>query len=319
MQYYHAILERLERVPGVDAVAVVNNLPLSGVNTTLLLETPGRDPIGVPARTISAQYFRVMGIPLVAGRFFTDADTGDAPPVCIVNEHLAAQAFPGRDAIGQKLADNATIVGVVRNTPQMSYEAPPKEELYRPYQQVIFGVFLSTMVVRTSRDPLSLAPALRKEVWAVDPNQPIVKVETMDQIITSSIWRPRFSAWLFSVLGGLALLLTSAGVYSVMAYTTALRAREIGIRVALGATPPNVVATIVTGAMVPLVTGLVVSGVASLFLARMLASVLYEVKVSDPATYAGAAAILVVIGAVASAIPAWRAATGDPVEALRTE
>jgi ABC-type antimicrobial peptide transport system permease subunit len=180
-------------------------------------------------------------------------------------------------------------------------------------------VFLSTLVVRTSRDPLSLAPALRNEVWSVDPNQPIVKVETMDQIITNSIWRPRFSAWLFSVLGGLALLLTSAGVYSVMTYTTALRAREIGIRVALGATPPNVVATIVKGAMVPLVIGLLVSGVASLFLARLLASVLYEVKVSDPVTYAGAAAILVGIGAVASAIPAWRAATGDPVEALRTE
>jgi predicted permease len=319
MQYYRAILERLEHVPGVEAVAVVNNLPLSGVNTTLLLEPPGRDPIGVLTRTISAQYFRVMGIPLVAGRFFTDADTGDAPPVCIVNERLAAQAFPGRDPIGQKLADGATVVGVVRNTPQMSYESPPKEEMYRPYQQVIFGVFLSTMVMRTSRDPLSLAPALRKEVWAVDPNQPIVKMETMDQIIANSIWRPRFSAWLFSALGGLALLLTSAGVYSVMAYTTALRAREVGIRVALGAQPRNVVAAIVKSAMVPLVTGLLVSGVASLFLARLLASVLYEVKASDPATYAGAAAILVGVGAVASAIPAWRAATGDPVEALRTE
>ena len=319
MQYYHAILERLDRVPGVEAVAVVNNLPLSGVNTTLLLEPPGRDPIGVLTRTISAQYFRVMGIPLVAGRFFTDADTGDAPPVCIVNERLAAQAFAGRDPIGQKLADGATVVGVVRNTPQMSYEAPPKDEMYRPYQQVIFGVFLSTMVMRTSRDPLSLVPSLRKEVWAVDPNQPIVKVETMDEIITNSIWRPRFSAWLFSALGGLALLLTSAGVYSVMAYTTALRAREVGIRVALGAQPRDVVAAIVKGAMVPLVTGLVVSCVASLFLARLLASVLYEVKASDPATYAGAAAILLGVGVVASAIPAWRAANGDPVEALRTE
>src|SRR6476469_10034328 len=115
----------------------------------------------------------------------------------------------------------------------------------------MFGVFLSTMVMRISRDPLSLVSALRKEMWAVDPNQPIVKVETMEQIITNSIWRSRFSAWLFSALGGLALLLTSAGVYSVMAYTTALRAREVGIRVALGAQPRNVVAAIVKGAMVP--------------------------------------------------------------------
>ena len=319
MQYYAAIVDRLQRVPGVEAAAVVNNLPLSGVNTALMLEPPGKDPITVPARTISANYFKVMGIPLVAGRFFTDADTGDAPPVCILNEYLAAEVFPGRDPIGQKLPDGATVVGVVRNTPQMSYETPPKQEMYRPYQQVIFGVFLSTIVLRTSGDPLSLAPAVRKEVWAVDPNQPIVKVETMDQVIANSIWRPRFSAWLFSVLGGLSLLLTSAGVYSVMAYTTALRARDFGIRVAMGATPANVVAGIVKGAMAPLIGGLVVSGVASVFLARLLASVLYKVEATDPASYAGAAVILLGIGALASAIPAWRAATGDPVQALRTE
>src|ERR1039458_8202403 len=138
----------------------------------------------------------------------------------------------------------ATVVGVVRNSPQMSYETPPKGELYRPYRQAIFGVFLSTIVVRTSGEPLTLAAALRKEVWAVDTHQPIVKVETMNDVIANSIWRPRFSAWLFSVLGGLALVLTAAGIYSVVAYTTMLRAREVGIRVAMGATPADVVAVI---------------------------------------------------------------------------
>jgi ABC-type antimicrobial peptide transport system permease subunit len=153
----------------------------------------------------------------------------------------------------------------------------------------------------------------------VDPDQPIVKVETMNDVIADSIWRPRFSAWVFTVLGGLALLLTSAGVYSVVSYTATLRAREVGIRVALGATPANVVATILRGAMLPLAAGLAVSLAAALLLSRLLASLLYEIGSNDPVTYAVAVAVLLATGAVASARPAWRAAAGDPLQALRTE
>ena len=255
---------------------------------------------------------------------FSEADVTGSQPVAILNEYLARQLFPGREAVGQRLPaagrEGAPIVvGVVRNSPQMSYEAPPKAELYRPYQQAMFGVFLSTVVVRTAGDPLALASTLRKEVWAVDANQPVVKVETMDEVIANAIWRPRFSAWLFSVLGGLALVLTAAGVYSVVAYTTTLREREVEIRVALGATPGDIIATIVRGAMLPLITGLAISGIAALFLSRMLASILYEIKGSDPVTYIGAGALLLAIGTVASARPAWRAAAGDPVRALRME
>jgi predicted permease len=324
MQYYREVTERLARVPGVEAAAVVNNLPLSDVNTTTSLPVPGAEPLGLSTRTISPQYFSVMGIPLVSGRWFTESDVTGSQPVAILNESLARQLFPDRDAVGQMLPaagqEGAPIVvGVVRNSPQMSYEAPPKAELYRPYQQAMFGVFLSTVVVRTAGDPLALANTLRKEVWAVDASQPIVKVETMDDVIANSIWRPRFSAWLFSVLGGLALVLTAAGVYSVVAYTTTLREREVGIRVALGATPADVIRAIVRGAMIPLITGLAVSGIAALFLSRLLASILYEVKATDPVTYIGAGAILLAIGAVASARPAWKAAAGDPVKALRME
>jgi predicted permease len=320
MSYYRELVERLQRVPGVDAVAVVNNLPLSGVNTSLSGEIPGLEGVVVPARTISAQYFSVMGIPILAGRAFTDADTLNSAPVVIINEFMARVLFPNRDPVGQFLPGGSVkIVGVVKNTPVMSYEAPPKAEMYRPYQQVMFGVFLSTLVVRTARDPLTLAPTLRKAVWAVDPDQPIVKVEMMDDIIANSIWRPRFSAWLFSVLGALALALTAAGVYSVVAYTTSLRAREVGIRVALGATPGEVVALIVRGAMLPLSVGLIVSALGALFLSRLLASILYEVKATDPVTYIGAAAVMLGIGAIASVRPAWKVAYGDPVAALRSE
>jgi ABC-type antimicrobial peptide transport system permease subunit len=141
----------------------------------------------------------------------------------------------------------------------------------------------------------------------------------MDDIIANSIWRPRFSAWLFSVLGALALALTAAGVYSVVAYTTSLRAREVGIRVALGATPGEVVALIVRGAMLPLSAGLIVSAVGAMFLSRLLASILYEIKATDPVTYIGAAAVMLGIGAIASVRPAWKVAHGDPVAALRAE
>src|SRR5260370_42655858 len=138
----------------------------------------------------------------------------------------------------------------------------------------------------------------------------------MDDVIADSIWRPRFSAWVFSVLGGLAVLLTCAGIYSVVAYTTNLRAREIGIRVALGATPQKVVAVILRDAMLPLAAGLAVSLVAALLLSRLLSSLLYEIGSTDPLTYVIAGALLLSIGAVASARPSWKPAPGDPLHAL---
>ena len=319
MAYYREIVDRLQRIPGVRDAAVVNNLPLSGANTSTPLPWNGEEVLLV-SRTISPRYFSAMGIPLIAGRVFRDADQTGAPPVAIVNEYLAQQLFPNRNPLGQTMpASDRTVVGVVRNASQAAYDQPAKGELYLPYQQIMFGIFLSTIVVRTSGEPLSLASALRKEVWAVDANQPIMKVETMDDVIADSIWRPRFSAWIFSVLGGLALLLTSAGVYSVVAYTTALRAREMGIRVALGATPRKVVALVLRSAMTPLTIGFAISLVAALLLSRLLVSLLYEIAGTDPMTYLGAGVLLLAIGAVATFRPAWKAAGVDPVKALRTE
>jgi ABC-type antimicrobial peptide transport system permease subunit len=191
--------------------------------------------------------------------------------------------------------------------------------VYIPYQQFIFATFMSTIVVRTEGEPTALAAALRKEVWAVDPNQPVVKVETMEQVIANSIWRPRFSAWIFSVLSGLSVLLTAFGVYGVVAYTSTLRAREVGIRVALGATANDVLAVILRGAMVPLMVGLGLSVVTTLLLSRLLTNLLYGVSSSDLLTYLSAGTLLLLIGAAASARPAWRAATRDPLGTLRAE
>jgi putative ABC transport system permease protein len=211
------------------------------------------------------------------------------------------------------------VVGVVANAWQSRYDQPAAGEVYIPYRQYIFGTFLSTIVVRTSGDPLVLAETLRKQIWTVDPSEPVLKVETMDDVIADSIWRPRFSAWIFGALAGLAFLLTSAGIYGVVAYTTALRTKEVGIRVALGATPRNVVSIVLRSAIIPLTTGLIAGAIAALMLTRLLSSLLYETSSTDLAAYLSATALLLALGITASLRPAWRAATADPLHSLRTE
>jgi len=325
MAYFQQLVERLQTIPGVSAVAVVNNLPLSPANTTLSepLRSASAETTGnLRARCVSPRYFAVMGIPLLAGRDFSAADNSTVPAVVILNEHLARHLFPDGNAVGRSVSGggkSSTVIGVVKDAPQMSYEAPAQDEVYFSYQQLIFGSFLAAVVVRTVDDPLALAGILQKEVWAVNRDQPIVKVETMSDVIADSIWRPRFSSWVLAAIGGLALLLMSAGVYGVIAYTANLRAHEVGIRVALGARPREVVAVILRDTMLPVAAGLAASTVAALLLHRLLSSLLYGVSGADPLTYASSAAVLAGVGALASAGPAWKAATADPVKALRSE
>ena len=323
IEFYRQVLDRLAIVPGVRAVAVVNNLPLSEANTTTVYRGPDGAILGVMTRTVSEQYFAVMGIRLLQGRAFSEADQSGAPLVAIINEYLARLFFPDRNPIGQYLpsdsAKKTMVVGIVSNAWRSRYDQPAAGEVYIPYRQYIFGTFLSTIVARTTGDPLTMAETLRKQIWAVDPNEPVLKIQTMDDVIAASIWRPRFSAWIFAMLGGLALLLTSAGIYGVVAYTTALRSMEVGIRVALGATPGNVVVVVLRGAMVPLTTGLIAGCLAALIFSHLLSSLLYETSHTDSVIYLGAAVLLLALGVIASIRPAWRAATADPLEALRTE
>jgi predicted permease len=323
IEFYRQVLERLQVVPGVRAVAVVNNRPLSEANTTTAYRGPDGATLGVMTRTVSSQYFAVMGIRFLQGRGFSEADQAAAPRVAIINEYLARLFFPDRNPIGQYLPEDSPVkvqvVGVVANAWQSRYDQPAAGEVYIPYRQYIFGTFLSTIVVRTSGDPLVLAETLRKQIWTVDPSEPVLKVETMDDVIADSIWRPRFSAWIFGALAGLAFLLTSAGIYGVVAYTTALRTKEVGIRVALGATPRNVVSIVLRSAIIPLTTGLIAGAIAALMLTRLLSSLLYETSSTDLAAYLSATALLLALGITASLRPAWRAATADPLHSLRTE
>jgi predicted permease len=326
-EFYARVLARLEHLPQISAVAVVNNPPLSHVNTSLSTQFRSADgaPMAITTRTISPQYFAAMGTPLLRGRLFSDGDTLDSPPVAIINEYMARHMFPDRDAVGRFLPSQkpgtrgAKIVGVVKDAWQLDYSAPITGELYLPFRQLIFGSFMSTFVVRTTADPVSLAPAIRREVWSIDPNEPVTKIETLRDVIDDAIWIPRFSAWIFSVMALMALALTAAGIYAVVAYTSALRARELGIRVAVGAAPGDVVADVLRRIMIPLLYGLVVSVAAALLVTKLIASLLYGVGPGDPLTYAISFLLLAGMGVLASVRPAWKAATADPLAALRTE
>ena len=324
MAYLHELVQRVERIPGIRAAAVVNNLPLSGANTSIEFKSLDGKRLLNSARTISPGYFAAMGIPILAGRAFTEADQAGAPGVVILNRSMARRLFGDRDPLGLPMPEDRpgekpTVVGVVQDSAQSSYDQPAQPEMYIPYRQYVFGVFLTTVVVRTSGDPLAVADAARKAIWDVDAGQPVVTVETMDDVVADSIWRPRFSAWVFSVLGALALLLTAGGVYGVIAYTTARRAREVGIRVALGARPLQVAVLVFMEALKPLAIGLAISLIAARLLSHWLASLLYEIGAGDPATYLLVAVLLLAIGMAASFGPAWRAASSNPIEALRSE
>jgi ABC-type antimicrobial peptide transport system permease subunit len=239
---------------------------------------------------------------------------------------MARHLFPDRDAVGQFLPSEqgppkmgAKVVGVVKDAWQMDYTAPITGEVYLPFRQLIFGTFMSTFVIRTTADPVSLAPAIRREVWSIDPNEPVTKMETLRDVIDDAIWIPRFSAWIFSVMALMALALTAAGIYAVVAYTSALRARELGIRVAVGAAPRDVAADVLRRIMIPLTGGLLVSVAAALLVSKLIASLLYGVGPGDPLTYAISFLLLAGTGVLASVRPAWKAAKADPLAALRTE
>jgi predicted permease len=321
--YYQRLLEQIERINGPGSAALVSNLPLSGINTNLAWPSANGETIKVSAISVSSQYFAVMGIPLVSGRLFTPAERDGSAPVVVVNERLASELFPGRSAVGQSLPVSQEakirIVGVVKDSWQAKYDQQVVAEMYLPYEQSMRWAFASSIVIRTDRDRSITAEALQQAIWAVDPNQPITRIEGMDEILSDAIWRPRFSAWAFSLLGLIALLLSALGTYAVVNYTSALRMREVGIRMCVGATARDVVRMVVTEAMRPLAIGLAVGGLATLGLARYLSSVLYETSSWEPEPYLGAAAVLLAASILASLRPALRAASADPVSVLRAE
>jgi predicted permease len=328
---YEEIIRRARMLPGVSAVAAAIALPFDGSrgSATITIDGGESDSISrvptVQTNTASTGYFELMGIRVLGGRTFTDQDDQHAAPVGVISRAMARRYFAGGDPVGRRIhfggarSDNPwiTIVGVVDDVKYERIEDQPRPVLYRPLRQAS-NLSLS-LVLKTDADPRQLGLALAREVRAADPDQPTFGVKTMDEIVAAAAASRRFATQLLGAFAALALLLAAIGIYGVMAFVVGQRTREIGIRIALGARPRAVVRLILAQALALALAGVALGGLGAIFLSRLLSGMLFEVRATDPATYAGIAFLLTVTAVVAAWRPARRAAAVDPMVALRAE
>ena len=326
------VLERLRGLPGVKGAATMTSLPMSGSNQSGSFQIEGRP--AVPGQDSphgsrwmpSDEYFQVMGIKLIRGRYFEARDTADAPGVAVVDETLARKYWPGEDPVGKRISFEGTdsqprwreVVGLVEHVRNESLEGESRGQYYVPYAQRATnpGLFV---VVRTDGDPEALAPSVRLAIANVDRDLPLFRVTTMERMVSDSLAQRRFSMLLLGIFAGLALVLAVVGLYGVMSYGVAQRTHEIGLRMALGAQARDVLRMIVGQGMALVGAGLALGLLGAFGMTRLMSSLLYGVSASDPLTYAGIAALLAAVALLASYLPARRATRVDPMVALRYE
>ena len=334
--FYRGVLDGVHAVPGVTSAGYVNYPPLTaqGGNTRVTPENDSASTTDVrhvaSYRAVSAGYLPTLGVPLIDGRQFDERDGPEAPRSVIVNESLARRLWADRDPIGArlKLGDARstepwfTVIGVVGDIRQVGLDAPPAPEVYfsldQPPSNAGF-IWPRHLVVRTEGDPLSVADAVRNAVWAVDPEQSVSWARPMTELVADDLASRNTQLMLVGVFAGVALLLASIGLYGVLSYAVAQRRAEIGVRMALGAPRANVVRFVVRRALVLAVIGLGLGIVGAFGVTRFLASFLFGVSPTDLVTLAGVAAVILIVSACASYVPARRAAAVDPVSVLRSE
>jgi putative ABC transport system permease protein len=326
--FYHQLLDRVEALPGVQSAAVASGLPpdLMQLQDTFIIEghptPPGQtDPLA-DFLFVSGEYFRSLGVPILQGRTFSDADKQGSPLVVIINQTLARRFFPNENPVGKRLKQNRSnpwmeVVGVVGDVRYGGLSAQPFPALYVPYLQ--HGWPGAYLVVRAMRDPLALATSVRNVVWSLDNELPITEMKTAEQRLQESVAEPRFRALLIGVFALVALSLASVGIYGVISYSTTQRSREVGIRVALGAVRLDIMRLVVGQALWLSLAGIAAGIIGALVLTRYLAGMLYDIRPTDPLVFVGVSFLLVVISLLASLIPASRATKVDPVITLRYE
>lgn len=282
---------------------------------------PGEAPPIAALNPVSPDYFRTLGIPLKEGRLFADTDDAKAPTVAVINETLRRQLWPNEDPIGKRVSgDNgatwATIVGVVGDVRDFGLDHPVSGEIYASIAQAPQS---GTLVVRSVADPRSLAQGITRAVHDVDSQTAISHVTTLEEARYESLARPRLTASLLGIFAALALVIATAGIGGIMALTVSQRVREIGIRIALGAQPSNVLRMILGQGLLLALAGVGIGLAGALALTGLVKSLLFEVTPTDPVTFGGVAFVLIAAAAIASYLPARRAAAVDPIEALRCE
>jgi putative ABC transport system permease protein len=327
--FYDRVIDGVKALPGVERVAFASNPPFTaqGNSTYFSIEGVAARPgqlYDALFRGATPDYLRTIGASLVEGRFPDDRDGPDAPRVVVINETLARQFFPGESPLGHRLSfiDRAnpwhTIIGVVHDLRERGYEPSAKPAVYFPTAQAPEAWAVPEyLVVRARRDPEALAEPIRRVIASVDPAQPIASVRTMDDILDLEVADRHQQAVLLGAFGALAVVLSSLGLYGLLAYAVAQRSREIGLRVALGAAPRTVVAMVAARGFALTAVGLAVGAAAAIASTRAMRSVLYGITATDGATFAAVLALLGVVACVASVIPAARASRVDPMVVLR--
>jgi putative ABC transport system permease protein len=332
--FFDELLRRVNEIPGVEAAGINTYLPLSTSGMKFSFSVEGRTmpsdtnlPFAV-YRVVNPDYFNAMGIPLQRGRVFDQRDNAESTPALIVNRRLAEQFWPGEDPTGKRLkigpADSpnpwATVVGVVGDVRQVGLYGEQLSELYAPYaQERRSWLAPRDLVVRTRGDAASVAAQVREAVWAVDKDQPVSNIRTMNQVLAAAISRERFQMLLLSLFAALALVLACVGLYGVISYAVAQRTHEIGVRMALGAQPRDVLALVVRQGMALTFAGLLLGIVGGLAVTRVMSDLLFGVTTTDAVTFMSVAGLLVVVAFLACYVPARRATKVDPLIALRYE
>jgi putative ABC transport system permease protein len=316
-------------LPGVESAGAISALPLMGGSTEpFSIEgqavLPMADQPEVAVREISAGYLRSLHVPLLSGREISDADTTDRPAVALVSESFAKRFWPHENPLGKHLTLTFVpgiareVVGVVGDVKQNGLNLEMgRETIYTSLAQI--RRTRVQLVVHTSSPPSSLVSAVTNAVHQVDPDEPVLKVETMEDVVDASLVQQRFSVLLLAAFAGLALLLAAVGIYSVLAFAVRRRVQEIGIRMALGAQIQDVLRMVLYDGMRPALIGVAIGLAGALALGRVVASLVYGVSATDPATFVAGAGLLAAVALCASLIPAIRATKVDPMTALRDE
>lgn len=321
---FDELLRKVNAVPGVRSASISAALPLTPKRITPILpegqpEVPIAQRPFIVIEAIGSQWFQTMRVPLKLGRTFTAADDAEAPRVVIVNEALARRFWPNENAVGKHIVVGrqtpAEIVGVAANVKNNGLAVDPEPQLYLPFPQLPWGNM--NLLVRTAIDPHQLISTLRQQVYAIDPDQPVTQIQTMDELLDTFRAQPRFTVFLLSSLSSMALVLAIIGIYGVIAYTVAQRRHELGIRMALGAERSDVLRLIVGHGLFLTAIGVVLGLVAALMSTRVMASLLYHVRARDWPTFAVASVLFLLVGVAASYIPARGAMSVDPRETLR--
>jgi putative ABC transport system permease protein len=337
--FQRQVIERVRQLPGVSSVASASATPLErGLNTVVFLHgtyTGDRhDMLTVEFRSISPEYFHTLAIALLSGREFTDADSADSARVVVVNQSLANSMWPGQSPIGKTVlagegapeqSKPREVVGVVADIKEIGMDQPPSATVYVPQPQVLDSLnamtnywFASSLLVRTT-GPVDVSGEIRKIVAAVDPEEPVARFDTMNSVKARSIAEQRFLMAVMEIFAALALVLAAVGIYGVLSYQMSRRTHEIGIRMALGATPRGVMSLILREVLLGVFAGVAIGLAAAFGLSRFLASELFGVQPTDPLTFIAVAVVLTCVALLACYVPARRAMRVDPMVALRYE